>query len=493
MKPGTINKFSTDVQKVWISAPSGGFVLPKLEFLKKKVDSWSSRPAWAGQVKFHSFEGDRVVVLVRNRFVRDWIKENFLCDLTEELKSIPGSDIEIVFKIEEGNISSVKNIPNGTAQAALDLKLEEKKTSAPLSSRNPMEPVADTSKNTQRPLFHENLKQKYSFEHFVVGAGNQFCHAAAQAVAKAPGKSYNPLFIYGGVGLGKTHLLNAIGLEILKRNPRARIILVTGEKFMNELVHCIRFEKMADFRKKYRDSCDVLLVDDVQFLGGKERTQEEFFHTFNHLHDLQCQIVLTSDKPPREIVGLEERLRSRFEWGLIADIQAPDLETRMAILKKKAEDDQIPLQDDVTYYLAQSIKSNVRELEGSLIRVHALASLAGKEISVDYTKDVLKDVLGTVDRILTVEHIQKSVADYYKIKLGDLTGKRRIKSLALPRQIAMYLCRKHVKSSFPELGEKFGGKDHTTVLHACNKIQNCLENDSRLKEQVSSLENSFAH
>ncbi|QQR82019.1 MAG: chromosomal replication initiator protein DnaA [Deltaproteobacteria bacterium] len=447
----------------------------------------ATRPAWAGQVKFHSFENDEVIVLVRNRFVRDWIKENFLPELEAELATIPGSPIGIAFKVEESHPVS-KSIPNGTAQSALDLKFEEKPQVTPQVSQRPLPPS-----EVQRGLFHENLKQKHSFDNFVVGAGNQFCHAAAQAVAKMPGKSYNPLFIYGGVGLGKTHLLNAIGLEILKRNPRARIIMVTGEKFMNELVHCIRFEKMADFRKKYRDSCDVLLVDDVQFIGGKERTQEEFFHTFNHLHDLQCQIVLTADKPPREIAGLEERLRSRFEWGLIADIQAHDLETRMAILKKKADDDHIPLQDDVTYFLAQSIKSNVRELEGSLIRVHALASLAGKEISVDYTRDVLKDVLGSVDRVLTVEQIQKGVAEYYKIKLGDLTGKRRIKSLALPRQIAMYLCRKHIKSSFPEIGEKFGGKDHTTVLHACNKIQNALQDDNRLKEQVTSLESSLVH
>ncbi len=457
-------------------------MLPKLEYLKKNIEILASKPAWAGQVKLLSFEDDVATLLVRNRFVRDWIKENFLPSLERDLADMPGSPLSIQFKFE--STTKAPATPNGTAQAALDLKFE--KPLEPQAVRQKTEPAVN-----QHSLFLDNLKRKYSFDNFVVGTGNQFCHAAAQAVAKAPGKSYNPLFIYGGVGLGKTHLLHAIGLEILKNNPRARIVMVTGEKFMNELVHGIRNEKMADFRKKYRDNCDVLLVDDVQFIGGKERTQDEFFHTFNHLHDLQCQIVLTADKPPREIAGLEDRLRSRFEWGLIADIQAPDLETRMAILKKKADDDHISLPDDVAYFLAQTIKSNVRELEGSLIRINALASLGGKDISVEYAKDTLKDVLGSVDRVLTVEEIQKNVAEYYKIKLGDLTGKRRIKSLALPRQLAMYLCRKHIKSSFPEIAEKFGGKDHTTVLHAFNKIQNSLETDRVLKDQVSSLESNL--
>lgn len=478
-----IKKFSTDVDKMWISASTGGIVLPKLEYLKKNIEVLALKPAWAGQVKLLSFENDVVTLLVRNRFVRDWIKENFLPSLEKDLEDIPGPSLSIEFKFESSTKSPVA--PNGTAQAALDLKFEKPQ------EHQVAKPKIDSALANQHNLFLDNLKRKYSFENFVVGTGNQFCHAAAQAVAKAPGKSYNPLFIYGGVGLGKTHLLHAIGLEILKNNPRARIVMVTGEKFMNELVHGIRNEKMAEFRKKYRDNCDVLLMDDVQFIGGKERTQDEFFHTFNHLHDLQRQIVLTADKPPREIAGLEDRLRSRFEWGLIADIQAPDLETRMAILKKKADDDHISLPDDVAYFLAQTIKSNVRELEGSLIRINALASLGGKEISVEYAKNTLKDVLGSVDRVLTVEEIQKNVAEYYKIKLGDLTGKRRIKSLALPRQIAMYLCRKHIKSSFPEIAEKFGGKDHTTVLHAFNKIQNSLETDRVLKDQVSSLENNL--
>jgi len=450
----------------------------KADYLKEKVAQLGLSPAWSGQVKFHSFEDSRFTIQVRNRFVRDWIRENFLPPIEEELKSIVGENISIQFVMDSA--------PTGVPIRLVVQDDQNKVIEEPIIEKVP-------EKETQRPLFHETLKSKYSFDSFVVGASNQFAHAASENVAKLPGKNYNPLFIYGGVGLGKTHLLHAIGLEILKKSPRARIICLSAEKFMNELIHCLRFQKMSDFRKKYRDTCDVLLVDDVQFLAGKERTQEEFFHTFNHLHDGQKQIVLTSDKPPRETPGFEERLRSRFEWGLIADIQAPDLETRIAILKKKADEDGIVLEDDVAMFLASHIKSNVRELEGSLIRVNAVASLGGGiPITVPFAKDVLKNVLGTVDRILTVEQIQKTVADYYKIKLVDLTGHRRMKSFALPRQIAMYLCRKHVKSSFPEIGTKFGGKDHSTVVHAYSKIEKCLVNDPVLKEQVTSLENNIS-
>lgn len=454
----------------------------KADYLKEKIIQLDLSPAWSGQVKFHSFEEGRFNIQVRNRFVRDWIRENFLPPIEEELKSIAGENISIQFVMD--------TVPTGFPVRIVTLPQgqEIKKVNEP-----DLFPEKIPEKESQRPLFHETLKSKYSFENFVIGSSNQFAHAASENVAKLPGKNYNPLFIYGGVGLGKTHLLHAIGLEVLKKSPRARIICLSAEKFMNELIHCLRFQKMSDFRKKYRDTCDVLLVDDVQFLAGKERTQEEFFHTFNHLHDGQKQIVLTSDRPPRETPGFEERLRSRFEWGLIADIQVPDLETRMAILKKKADEDGIVLEDDVALFLATTVKSNVRELEGSLIRVNAVASLnGGVPITVPFTKDVLKNVLGTAGRILTVEQIQKTVADYYKIKLIDLTGHRRMKSFALPRQIAMYLCRKHVKSSFPEIGTKFGGKDHSTVVHAYSKIEKCLTTDSVLKEQITSLENNIA-
>lgn len=443
----------------------------KKEFLRQRIDDLLRTPAWGSQIELvpDLSEESSFTLRVRNRFVRDWIRENFLPNLYRELEAIPGDDVVIQLVVQE---SSIKNQPFSV-------------------SADP-EVVAVASKPEPAPIPHETLKSKYSFENFVVGSSNQFAHAAARAVSKLPGQNYNPLFIYGGVGLGKTHLLNAIGLDIFKSTPSVRIIFLSAEKFMNELIHCIRFGKMVEFRGKYRDGCDAILIDDIQFIAGKERTQEEFFHTFNHLYDLQKQIVMTSDRPPREIPDLEERLRSRFEWGLLADIQIPDLETRIAILKKKAEGDRILLEDDVAMFLASHIKSNVRELEGSLIRLNAFASLNHVPLSVVLAKDVLKNVLPAFDRILTVEHVQKMVADFFKIKLADLTGKRRVRSLSLPRQIAMYLCRKHVKSSFPEIGYKFGGKDHSTVVHACSKIQGVLLTDHVLKEQVLTLEHNLS-
>jgi len=445
----------------------------KLDFVKQKLTELSLTPAWSGQIEFAADPqaATRILIKVKNRFVRDWIRENSLPEIQTGMADLPGDEITLQILVQESAGESAR-IP------AREL---------------PKSAVKAVSKKPETAnLFHETLKQKYSFENFVVGSSNQFAHAAAKAVSKFPGRNYNPLFIYGGVGLGKTHLLNAIGLDILRSNPHARIVYLSSEKFMNELIHCIRFEKMGDFRKKYRDSCDVLLIDDIQFIAGKERTQEEFFHTFNHLYDLQKQIVLTSDKQPRDIPDLEERLRSRFEWGLLADIQIPDLETRIAILKKKSEDDHIPIEDDMAMFLASHIKSNVRELEGALIRLHAFASLNNVPLSIPLAKDVLKNILSNVDRILTVEQIQKTVADYYKIKLAELTGKRRLKSLALPRQVAMYLCRKHVKSSFPEIGHKFGGKDHSTVVHACSKILRVIGSDTLLREQIEQLEQSIS-
>lgn len=441
--------------------------LTKVEYLRERVQELTRSPAWNGQIFVSSREDSQLTVQVRNRFVRDWVRESYLPSFKESLKDLPGEEPALQFLVVPG----VGEDPRVSAQVK------------PAPHPEPA-PALKT-------LFHETLKKKYSFESFVVGNSNQFAHAGARAVAELPGKNYNPLFIYGGVGLGKTHLLNAIGMETLKNNRAGRVIFISAEKFMNEMIYCLRHEKMSDFRKKYRDGCDLLLVDDIQFIAGKERTQEEFFHTFNHLHDIQKQIVLTSDRPPREIPDLEQRLKSRFEWGLIADIQIPDLETRMAILKKKAEEDRIEIDDPVALFLATHIKSNVRELEGALIRLNAFASLNHVPISVALAKDVLKNVLGSVERVLTVEQIQKVVSDFYSIKLVDLTGKRRVRSLALPRQIAMYLCRKHVKSSFPEIGTKFGGKDHSTVIHAFSKITRVLESDPALKDQIDSLEHDL--
>ncbi len=397
---------------------------------------------------------------VPNKFIRDWITENYLHLIKYELFKITGNEHKIQFKIGEELPDAVEPI----ASAPVEL---------PSSEKTPPQEI---------------LNPKYEFEAFVVGNSNQFAHAASRAVANLPSLAYNPLFIYGGVGLGKTHLLSAVGLEILRARRDLRVLYVHAEHFTNELINSIRYEKMFEFRKKYRESCDVLLMDDIQFIAGKERTQEEFFHTFNFLYESRRQVVLTSDRFPKDILQLEERLRSRFEWGLIADIQAPDTETRVAILRKKAEHDGIALPDAVAMYLANHIRNNVRELEGCLIRLSAFSSLSGNEITVEMAREVLKDILPDRSRNMTVEAIQKLVADHYNIKISDLKSPRRLRVLTVPRQIAMFLCRKHVKSSFPELGMKFGGKDHSTVVHAVQKISRLLQNDLTLQNEITSLE-----
>ena len=335
-----------------------------------------------------------------------------------------------------------------------------------------------------------NLNPKYTFATYVCGASNQFAHAAAQAVANNPASSYNPLFIYGGVGLGKTHLLIAIGNHILQKNKKARVSYYTSEKFMNELINCLRYNKMEQFRNKFR-SMDVLLIDDVQFIAGKERTQEEFFHTFNSLYESHKQIVVTSDKFPKEIPGLEERLRSRFEWGLIADIQPPETETKVAILKKKAELDSIMLPDDVALFLASSATSNVRELEGMLIRLGAFSSLTGNAISLNMAREVLKDIIVDKSKEITVEMIQKHVADYFKLKTAELKSDKRLKALVVPRQIAIYLCRDLTKCSYPEIGEKFGGKDHSTIIHSFKKIDNLIPQNMEIKNTIETLKRNI--
>ena len=332
------------------------------------------------------------------------------------------------------------------------------------------------------------LLPKYTFDNFVVGASNQFAHAASKAVANQPGDHYNPLFIYGGVGLGKTHLVNAIGHQVLDRNENARVVYLSSESFMNELIAALRRDRMDEFKAKFR-RIDVLIVDDVQFLAGRERTQEEFFHTFNSLYDGHHQIVLTSDKFPKEIPDLEERLRNRFEWGLIADIQPPDVETRIAILEKKAEFEGIELPPDVANFLAENIDSNVRELEGSLTRLGAFASLNKCPITVDFARDVLQSVLrDRVERAITIESIQKAVCDFFRIRPNDLRSKRRTRTVALPRQVAMYLCRRYTNASFPVIGDRFGGRDHSTVIHAHQVIERRVREDPAFRATVERLE-----
>lgn len=331
------------------------------------------------------------------------------------------------------------------------------------------------------------LNPKYTFDSFVIGNSNRFAHAASLAVAEAPAKAYNPLFIYGGVGLGKTHLMHAIGHYILQNNPNSKVVYVSSEKFTNELINSIKDDKNEEFRNKYRN-VDILLIDDIQFIAGKERTQEEFFHTFNTLHDANKQIILSSDRPPKEIPTLEDRLRSRFEWGLIADIQIPDFETRMAILKKKADVEGLNVSNEVMVYIASKIKSNIRELEGALIRIVAYSSLTNREITVDLATEALKDIISKKQgKNITINLIQDIVSSYFNLRVEDLKSQRRTRNVAYPRQIAMYLSRKLTDMSLPKIGEEFGGRDHTTVIHAYEKISDNLNKDESLQHTIDDI------
>ena len=330
------------------------------------------------------------------------------------------------------------------------------------------------------------LNPRYTFDAFVIGSGNQFAHAACQAVAERPSKAYNPLFLYGGVGMGKTHLMQAIGHEVKRRQPQAAICYVSSEKFTNDMINSLRYDKMTCFRDRFR-GVDVLLIDDIQFLTGKERTQEEFFHTFNALHDTMKQIVIASDRSPKELAEIEDRLRSRFEWGLIADIQPPDLETKVAILQKKAEQEKITLPTDVALYVAQNIRSNVRELEGALIRLVAHSSLIGAEITLPYAQQVLKNFIDSQARKVTIESIQKMVAEQFGLRLIEIKAKDNSRAIVYPRQIAMYLCKHMTEASLPEIGRQFGGKHHTTVLHSVEKIEELRKNDKDLNRLLNKL------
>jgi chromosomal replication initiator protein len=350
--------------------------------------------------------------------------------------------------------------------------------------------VTGSRSDTSSPL-ENSLNPKYTFDKFVVGSSNQFAHAASISVADTPGKTYNPLFIYGGVGLGKTHLMHAVGHAIRQRDRHMRVSYVTSEKFMNELINAIRYDSTHSFREKYR-SIDVLLMDDVQFLAGKERTQEEFFHTFNALHNEQKQIVITSDCPPREIPTLQERLHSRFEWGLIADIEPPDLETKVAILKRKADLDGFHLPDDIAIYIANKIRSNVRELEGSLVRLVAIASLRGVPISKMLAQDAMKNVIDSErPEGLTMDRIARTVASHYKLTVDELKSKNNSRAIAVPRQVAMYLCKRLTKHSYPEIGREFGGKHHTTVMHSFEKIEGLVTESRDFHKTVSELIDSL--
>ena len=401
-------------------------------------------------------------VRVPNALFRDWLTKHYSGVLSEALGEVERPESQVIFVTDEPVVLP-ETLPDPT----------------------PVDPIEQDDVVGQG-----GLGPRYSFDTFIVGPSNQFAHAACRAVAEAPSRSYNPLFIYGGVGLGKTHLMHAIGHYVLNHLKSLKLTYISSERFMNEMINAVRYDRVLDFRERYR-SVDVLLVDDIQFLAGKEGTQTEFFHTFNALYDSQKQIVISSDCPPHEIPSLEERLRSRFEWGLIADIQPPDLETKVAILKKKAETEGIPLPDNVAIYIAGKIKSNIRELEGSLIRLIAYASLTGREISLQLTQDVLRNLLQHDDRAITIEIIQKHVADYYQLKLGELKSRNNSKSVALPRQIAMYLCKMLTNASLPEIGKSFGGKHHSTVIHSIRKIEDLRQRDGDFNTLLNNFVASF--
>lgn len=441
-----------------------------VKILKEKV-SQQNFETWIRPIRITLMEGAQIHLSVPNRFFRDWLVENYLSMIREAMKSAAGVlfEVELVIEPEINQNPSSVNAGNAPASA----KTAQKKPS--------------------RARVHSSLNVNYSFDRFVVGSCNQFAHAASAAVAEQPAKNYNPLFIYGGVGLGKTHLLNAIGLKTLTIYPELNVVYVSAEVFMNELINSIRYDKMPKFREKFRN-IDCLLIDDIQFIAGKERTQEEFFHTFNTLHDAGKQIVVTSDKFPKDIPNLEERLRSRFEWGLIADIQAPEIETKIAILEKKAHENNIALPGNVALYLASQADSNIRELEGYLVRIAAYSSLTAREIDLELVKNVLKQLFRKEEKKeITIEEIVKAVGSKFNIKISELKSQKKNKNLVEGRQVSMFIAREMTSCSFPDIGDKIGGRDHSTVIYAHNKIKKLLETNRALRDTVQEIRESLLH
>lgn len=427
-----------------------------LELLRKEV-SKPSFDTWLKSTKAVQLSGERLFIEVPTEFIRDWLETKYTQLVEKTCKQVMQNEVRAIF-------------------ITPDMKKEGLQSAE----------ERDNTENTNHQI-QSNLNPKYTFETFVIGNSNRFAHAASLAVAEAPAKAYNPLFIYGDVGLGKTHLLQAIGHYILKQKPETRVVYVSSETFTNELINAIKDDKTVNFRNKYRN-IDILLIDDIQFLAGKERTQEEFFHTFNALHEANKQIAISSDRPPKEIPTLEDRLRSRFEWGLITDIQKPDLETRIAILRKKAQLESLEVPNEVIVYIANQIQSNIRELEGALIRILAYSSLTNRELSVEMAREALKDILPqSKPREINIKFIQEVVCNFYNLDLDDMSSKKRTQNIAFPRQIAMYLSRELTDSSLPQIGEEFGGRDHTTVIHAHNKIAEKIKEDIDFKRTIERL------
>jgi chromosomal replication initiator protein len=429
-----------------------------LSSIRSRV-SRQSFEAWFRPLNLGTVEDNRIHILLPNRFFKEWFEEHYLGLLRSALEDLTFTKVEVVLLLSEKEIASNA--------------ITKEEPPHHRASRRPRDAAAQ-------------FNPKYTFDSFVVGSCNQFANAACLAVAEQLSKAYNPLFIYGGVGLGKTHLLHGVGNLAAQRNPRLKVSYVSSEKFTNDLINAIRFDATVEFRNRYR-SLDLLLIDDIQFIAGKERTQEEFFHTFNDLYDSQKQIVISSDSLPREIPTLEERLRSRFEWGLIADIQLPDLETKAAILRKKAQAEAVRLPDEVSLFIAKHAKSNIRELEGALVRLVAHASFTNREITLELAQEVLKDLTAEQQRLPTISSIQKTVAEYYGVRMEDLRSRGRNKSIVLPRQVAMYLCREIVKPSLQDIGEGFGGKDHSTVIHSCEKVKRMMAAEDAFRRQIHDL------
>src|SRR5450432_613015 len=445
-------------EKIWNSAQ---------EHLRSSMNA-DTYNMWFAPLRASAIDNSHVTLEATNEFCEVWLKDNYLGLLQKAFAAASGRQLQIKFKIVAGN----SPIVNAAAPGATPAKTK--------SSGSTHERVLQNGE--------QHFNPKNTFESFVVGNNNNFAYAAALAVAQAPGKSYNPLFLYGGVGLGKTHLLHAIGQHVAANKKGARVAYLSSEKFTNEYIDAIQNNKIVVFRKKHRQT-DVLLIDDIQFLAGKERIQEEFFHTFNALHESHKQIVLTCDRPASEIQGLEHRLVSRFEWGLVTDLQPPDIEMRRAILNKKAQLMGVTLPEDVLDFLANRIRTNVRRLEGALIRVASYASLTGKKLSIEVIEGLLREILHEEGRFsISVEVIQKKVAEHFDIRLADMTSKRRPENIAFPRQVAMYLTRQMTESSLNTIGEAFGGRDHGTVLHACRLVKDRMEVDANVRQVVHYLE-----
>lgn len=428
-----------------------------LSIIQTKL-SKPSFDTWLKSTKALVFNDSSLVICAPNNFAKEWLESRYTKLIHNTIYDFMGKQVEVSIVVE--NEEKDDKFQSSISAPAASMQFRQEETHAHM------------------------LNPKYLFDTFVIGAGNRFAHAASLAVAEAPAKAYNPLFLYGGVGLGKTHLMHAIGHYILEHNPDTKVLYITSEKFTNEFINAIRDNKGESFRNKYRN-IDILLIDDIQFLAGKEQTQEEFFHTFNALHEERKQIIISSDRPPKEIPTLEERLRSRFEWGLITDIQPPDLETRIAILRKKAKSEYLDIPNEALLYIASQINTNIRELEGALIRVVAYSSLINEDITTHLTAEALKDIIpANKPKIITISDIQQLVGEHYGIKLEDFKARKRTKSVAFPRQVAMYLSRELTDLSLPKIGESFGGRDHTTVIHAHDKISELLLNDQELFQNV---------